>query len=258
MWLAWNLTALLITARHEKTRFIKSVFQKQSNRVRVAFPFQESGLCKHGLKSVLTVTGKMIAIAMTRTKCTKRTRNRYFTSWRIQRLRCWPFMETLWRNHIRDWKTSSVAMKAPVCNESLFHIDERIEIVAVLPKILEVVQRQKIRRGFPSLRLLESVLKWNVQKSGALNVYNTNLTGKPANLSSCFSYWKSIRMRCLFWNHADMAARISPRRLCPHKPYQFAGTSLPFTIPRTFEENTHNLTVLVTFRPRFLSATDGP
>ena len=52
----------------------------------------------------------MIAIAMTRTKCTKRTRNRYFTSWRIQRLRCWPFMETLWRNHIRDWKTSSVAM----------------------------------------------------------------------------------------------------------------------------------------------------
>ena len=83
VWPVWNLTALLITARREKTRFIKSVFQKQSNRVRVAFPFQESGLCKYGLKSVLTVTEKRIAIAMTRTmctkctKCTKRTRNRY-------------------------------------------------------------------------------------------------------------------------------------------------------------------------------------
>lgn len=76
------MTALLITAQHEKTRFIKSVFQKQTNRVRVAFPFQESGLYKHGLKSVLTVTEKMIAIAMTRTK---RTRNRYFTSCRIHK-----------------------------------------------------------------------------------------------------------------------------------------------------------------------------
>ena len=57
-------------------------------------------------------------------------------------------METLWRNHIRDWKTPSVAMKAPVCNENLFHIDERIEIVAVLPKILEVVQRQKSGEDF--------------------------------------------------------------------------------------------------------------
>lgn len=65
-----------------KGPFIKSVFQKQSNGARVAFPFQESGLCKHGLKSVLNVTEKMIALAMTRTKCTKRTRNRYFTSWR--------------------------------------------------------------------------------------------------------------------------------------------------------------------------------
>ena len=35
-----------------KGPFIKSVFQKQSNGTRVAFSFQESGLCKHGLKSV--------------------------------------------------------------------------------------------------------------------------------------------------------------------------------------------------------------
>ena len=81
-WPVWNVTVLLITVRHEKPHFIKSVFQKQSNGARVALPFQESGLCKHGLKSVLNVTEKMIALAMTRTKCTKRTHNRYFTSWK--------------------------------------------------------------------------------------------------------------------------------------------------------------------------------
>ena len=80
VWPVWNVTALLITVRYEKAPFIKSVFQKQSNGTRVAFSFQESGLCKHGLKSVLNVTKKMIALAMTRTKRTKRTHNRYFTS----------------------------------------------------------------------------------------------------------------------------------------------------------------------------------